>query len=214
MSSDQWRLALTANELAKVKSMAVAEPELLRRPINGVSPLMQALYHRAEKVAAWLRDQAIEFSIHEAAALGDTGALARIVGAEPGTVSAEAADGFTPLHLAAFFGRPKAVTFLVATGADPDAVAGNPTRVRPLHSAAASRNAATVHAVLKGRPDVNAQQAGGFTALHAAALHGNEAMVDLLLGAGADTAIKTEDGRTAVDFAREGGFEALAERLA
>lgn len=214
MSSNQWRLALTANELAKVKSMAVAEPELLRLPIDGVSPLMQALYHRAEKVAAWLRDQAIEFSIHEAAALGDTEALARIVGAEPGTVSAEAADGFTPLHLAAFFGHPKAITLLVATGADPDAVAGNPTRVRPLHSAVASRNAAAVHAVLEGQPDVNAQQAGGFTALHAAALHGDEAMVDMLLKAHADDSLPAEDGRIAADFAREGGFEALAERLA
>lgn len=214
MSSDEWRQAITGNELSTVMSMAAADPELLSRPIDGVSPLMQALYHRAEDVAAWLREHAIAFTLHESAALGDTGAMERTLSAEPESVSEYAPDGFTPLHLAAFFGHAKAVTLLLTAGADANAPAGKPMRVRPLHSAVASRDAATVHAVLNGGPDVDAQQAGGFTALHAAALHGDEAMVDMLLKAHADDGLPAGDGRIAADFAREGGFEALAERLA
>lgn len=213
MSSDEWREALTGNQLAQVKSLASRDPELLARPIDGVSPLMQALYHKALDVAAWLREYAIELTVHEAAALGDTEALERILNAERPSAIVHAADGFTPLHLAAFFGHPKAVTLLISSGADVNSVAQNPTRVRPLHSAVASRNAATVYAVLDGSPDVNAKQAGGFTALHAAALHGDETMVDLLLKARADASIAADDGRTAAGFAREGGHDALAERL-
>lgn len=213
MSSDEWRKALAGNELSMVKSLASGDPELLARPIDGVSPLMQALYHRAMDVAAWLREYAIELTVHEAAALGDVEALERILGADPNCKNEHARDGFTPLHLAAFFGHPRAVTLLAGKGADVNALAENPTRVRPLHSAVASGDSATVHAVLDGGPDVNARQAGGFTALHAAALHGDERMVDLLLKARADTTIAADDGRKAADFARDGGFEALAGRL-
>lgn len=213
MSSDEWRKALTGNELPAVKSLASRTPELLARPVDGVTPLMQALYHRAMDVAAWLRENSIELSIHEAAALGDVATLQRVLGAAPGSASEQASDGFTPLHLAAFFGHPRAVGLLLAEGADVDAVAGNPTSVRPLHSAAASRDAATVQAVLDGGPDVNARQAGGYTALHAAAMHGNEAMVTMLIEARADVTVAADDGRTAADFARDGGFGELAGRL-
>lgn len=213
MSSDEWRKALTGNELSTVKSLASGDPELLARPIDGVSPMMQALYHRATDVAAWLRDYAIELTVHEAAALGDVEALERILSADPACINEHARDGFMPLHLAAFFGHPRAVTLLLANGAEVNAIAENPTRVRPLHSAVASRHTTAVHAILDAGPDVNAKQAGGFTALHAAALHGDEAMVALLLEARADTSIAADDGRTAADFAREGGFDALAGKL-
>lgn len=45
--------------------------------------------------------------------------------------------------------------------------------------------------------DVNARQAGGFTALHAAAQHGNAQLERYLLEHGADAAAATDDGRTA-----------------
>lgn len=213
MDQAEWKSALHRGDLETVRTLAMADPELLARPVDGVSPLLQALYHGGSEVAAWLRDYAVALTVHEAAAVGDTAALEKLLASDSDAVRAVAADGFTPVHLAAFFGHPKAVTLLIGAGADVDAVADNPSRVRPLHSAVASRNAAAVHAVLDGSPEVDARQAGGFTALHAAALHGDEAMVDMLLGAHADVAIQADDGRSAADFARAGGFEALADRL-
>ena len=53
------------------------------------------------------------------------------------TCPSRGGDGFTPLHLAAFFGGADAVRAILARGADPDADADNPPGVRPIHSAAA-----------------------------------------------------------------------------
>ena len=52
-------------------------------------------------------------------------------------LSVRGGDGFTPLHLAAFFGGADAVRAILATGADPDADAENTFKVRPIHSAVA-----------------------------------------------------------------------------
>lgn len=48
------------------------------------------------------------------------------------------ADGFTPLHWAAFCNRSEVARQLIDHGADVNAVAENDSRVRPLHGAAAS----------------------------------------------------------------------------
>lgn len=214
MSSREWEEAIAADDLGRVRALAGEQPERLRGPLaSGVSPLMHALYHRARKVAGWLHDSSAAVDVFEAAALGECEALANLLQGEPDLANARAADGFTPLHLACFFARPLAVGVLLRFGADADAEARNPGRVTPLHSAAASRDAHTVSALLEGGPHVDARQAGGFTALHSAAMHGNEAIARTLLEAGADPAVRDERGRDAAAFAREGGFANLAIRL-
>ena len=64
-------------------------------------------------------------------------------------------DGFTPLHLAAFFGGAEAVRAILARGADPDADADNPLGVRPIHSAAAVGDIESVRALLEAGADPN-----------------------------------------------------------
>jgi ankyrin repeat protein len=151
--------------------------------------------------------------VFEAAAVGDGARLAALLDLDPALVSAEAEDGFTPLHLAAFFRHPEAVRLLLGRGAPVDAVAANPSRVRPLHSAAAGRDADCLRLLVEAGADVNARQHGGWTAIHAAAQHGDEAAVDLLLARGADPNVTHDGGRTPADLAREAGHAALAERL-
>ena len=77
-------------------------------------------------------------------------------------------DGFTPLHLAAFFGGAEAVRAILARGADPDADADNTFGVRPIHSAAAVGDHASVRALLEAGADPNVEQQGGHTPLDAA----------------------------------------------
>ena len=96
--------------------------------------------------------------------------------------------------------------------ADVDALASNPTQLRPVHSATAGRDLETVLALLAAKPDVNARQIRGFVALHSAALSGDLTIAEALLGAGADRSLRAEDGKDALTFAREGKHAEL-ERL-
>ncbi|HEX2043005.1 MAG TPA: ankyrin repeat domain-containing protein, partial [Acidimicrobiales bacterium] len=54
---------------------------------------------------------------------------------QPELAHASAADGFTPLQLASFFGHPAAVRVLLDRGADVGAVSANPMHLQALHSA-------------------------------------------------------------------------------
>jgi ankyrin repeat protein len=156
-----------------------------------------------------------ELDVFEASALGRTERVGELLDADPGLVSAWTEDGFTPLHLAAFFRRPDTARLLVDRGALVDVVARNDRlRVTPLQSAAAAREEETAALLLERGADPNARQLGGFTALHAAAQNGDGPLAELLLAHGADPALGADDGRTAADFARDGGHAALAERLA
>ena len=110
-----------------------------------------------------------ELDVFEASALGRVQRLEELLDAEPGLVAAWAEDGFTALHLAAFFRHPEAARLLVERGALVDVVARNKDlQVTPLQSAAASREEETAALLLERGADPNVQQRGGFTALHAA----------------------------------------------
>jgi ankyrin repeat protein len=180
-----------------------------------LSELLTAVYNGDQARVDELLAGDPELDVFEAAALGRVERLEPLLDAEPGLVSAWAEDGFTPLHLAAFFRHPEAARFLVERGALVDVVARNAElEVTPLQSAAASREEETAALLLERGADPNVQQRGGFTALHAAAQNGDEPLAELLLVHGADRTIVADDGRTAADFARDAGHDGLAARLA
>ncbi len=152
--------------------------------------------------------------VFEAAAVGDTARLAALLDLDPARVAAYAEDGFTPLHLAAFFGHADALRLLLDRGAPVDAVATNPMRVRPLHSAAAGPHPECVRLLVEAGAEVDARQHGGWTPLHAVAQNGDAASVDLLLGRGADPALANDAGQTAESLARAAGHAAIADAIA
>jgi ankyrin repeat protein len=179
-----------------------------------LSELLQAVYEGDEARVAVLLAEDPELDVFEAAALGRTERLRELVDAEPELARAWAEDGFTPLHLAAFFRQPEAASFLLERGAEVDLPARNEMRVTPLGSAAAASNTETARRLLERGADPNARQEGGFTPIHAAAQNGNKELVDLLLAHDADPSLATDDGRTAAGFARDAGHEELGARLA
>jgi ankyrin repeat protein len=134
----------------------------------------------------------------------------QLIAADSAAVSGWAADGFQPLHLAAFFGHPSIAAMLIANRADPNSVARNAMAVCPLHSAAANRSCETVRLLLEHGANPNTKQHGGWTALHAAALHNDLNMIRLLLDHGADPHVKSDEGQTAADLANSKSFSEAA----
>jgi ankyrin repeat protein len=177
-----------------------------------VSPVLQPLYEGRRDEAELLAG-ATELDVFEAAALDRVDRLKTLLADDGELARAVSADGFTPLHLAAFFAAPRAAQILVERGAEIDAIADNPMRVTPLHSAAAARQIEIARLLLEHGADPNARQHGGFAPIHAAAQNGDAELVELLLERGADPALRTEGGRDAADFAAEAGQDELAMRL-
>ena len=150
----------------------------------------------------------------EAAALGDAARVSEALGEEAPDPNAVTDDGFTALHLAAFFsGDAACARALLDAGADPDALATNETGLRPINSAAAASSLAVVAALIERGADVDAAQHGGYTPLHSAAANGNDELVDMLLGAGADPGRLADSGEGAAELARQRGHPDLARRL-
>ena len=116
--------------------------------------------------------------------------------------------------MAAGFGTPGAVRALLSAGADVNALSRNPQKNQPLHAAVAlGKNPDIVNLLLASGAQVNAPQAGGFTALFSAAAADCRPLADLLVAHGADPAHKSDEGKTAADFARERGHTEMADWL-
>src|SRR6187200_1553127 len=107
--------AITAGELP-------ADPNA--RDENGVSALLLTFYLRRPEAREALLAAGAAVGPLEAAAMGD---VERLKGAD---LSVRGGDGFTPLHLAAFFGGADAVRALLATGFPADADDENTFGVR------------------------------------------------------------------------------------
>jgi ankyrin repeat protein len=202
-------------DASRLAGLLAADPTLAEaRSENGLSLLIQACYHRKPELVDMLRAARTSLDLFEAASVaGAEDRGAELLAADPALATAWSGDGFTALHLAAFFDREPMARLLLERGADRDAVARNPMSVRPLHSAAASRSGAIVALLLDRGADVNAQQAGGWTALHAAAMFGDLPMVERLLDRGAEAGRANDQGKTALDLAVEKGHTEVAAVL-
>lgn len=205
--------AVEAGDAVRVSELVAAEPELASsRNDEGVSALMLARYRSDRSTLDALLAADPDLDVHESAALGYLDRLRALI-EEPDALSALSADGYTPLHFAAFFAKPEAARILIDAGAPVDTVAQNESRVQPLHSAAAGRQVDICRLLIAAGADVNARENGGFTPLHAAAQNGDPETVELLLSAGADPGARTDDGRTAAELADADSHPDVARRL-
>src|SRR6266849_1846314 len=106
--------AIKAGEFERVKAMVSADPTLIdARSGTGDSAILTAVYHRQKEIVNLLVARGASMSIFEACAAGEIERVERLLAESasgaagaPG-VNSYSADGWTPLHLAAFFGHAK-----------------------------------------------------------------------------------------------------------
>lgn len=157
--------ACRRNDLERVQSLVAADPTLLtRQDPNGETPLLAALYRRQAAVVDWLATQQWDRTIHEAAAIDDVDRVATLLSAAPGNVSTHSPDGWTPLHLAAFFGADRVAALLLTHGADLQRLSRNAMANTPLHAALAARQLDLVHRLLAAGASPT-QECAGYTPL-------------------------------------------------
>jgi ankyrin repeat protein len=213
-TEDDLFALIAATDVRAVRGLLEDQPWLATdRDEDGVSALMRARYQMDRGLVAAVRAHVAELDVFESAAFGDLDRLSELFATEPDLVNATSGDGFTPLHLAAFFGQTDAVRLLLARGAEPDVRGQGWMTGTALSAAAAGGHTAIVLLLLEVGVDPNVQQAQGFTPLHAAAQNADLEAVRALLDAGADPAIVTEEGVTAAELAEQAGDLVTVETL-
>jgi ankyrin repeat protein len=203
---DELLAAIDAGDAAQVRAIVDADPRLaMVRDDDGVSALMRTRYRSDQAMVEALLPSAGDLDVFEAVTFGELDRVTELWIFDPAIVAARSGDGFTPLHLAAFFGQTEALGFLLERGAEVDAVGTGWMTGTPLHAAASGRHAEAIARLLSAgaRPDV--RQAGGWTPLHAAAMNGDERSTRLLLDAGADPAVVNDEGVGAAVLAERSG---------
>jgi ankyrin repeat protein len=212
--------AIKAGEFERVKAMVSADPTLIdARSRTGDSAILTAVYHRQKEIVNLLVARGATLTIFEACAAGELERVERLLeeragngGSTPG-VHDYSADGWTPLHLAAFFGQAKVAELLLAHDADAAAKSRNANGNTPLHAALAG-NHKFVAALLIGRgADVNAADAQGWRPLHLAAANNNMDAMKQLIAQGADVHAANGEAKTALSIATEKNHREAAALL-
>jgi ankyrin repeat protein len=207
--------AIDAGDVERVRALLASDPELAHaRDAEGVSALMRARYRLDHDLTDVVRSHVEEMDLFDAAAAGDVDRVTEALSDDPASVGARSGDGFTALHLAAFFGRVEAARLLASRAADVDARGTGWMTGTALHSAVSGGHAEIVGVLLEAGADPNARQSGGWAALHAAARNGDLASVTLLLAAGSDPAATSDDGMSVLEMARGGGDAATVATIA
>ncbi|HKC66181.1 MAG TPA: ankyrin repeat domain-containing protein [Pyrinomonadaceae bacterium] len=206
--------AVTDGDAAKVRELLKKNPSLAKaKGQDGVSALLQAVYHGRDSVVSLLLASGIELDIFEAAATGRAERVRALLKSKPYLANAFATDGFTPLGLAAFFGHEEAVKVLLDGGAEVNVSSRNALKAVPLRSAAVAGHLDIARLLIARGADVNARGEGGQTPLHEVAGGGRIEFAKLLLDHGADINARGDDGKTPLTVALESRQTEMANFL-
>lgn len=203
-----------SDDVFALTTMINENPELAdSRNDQGVPAVLVAIYYDRKDVINLLLTSGAKVDAFIAAALGNVAKLEKALAKDPASLTAHSTDGWTALHLAAFFGRKDAVAYLLNAGANVLARSTNAMNNHPLHAAAAGRSRDIVAMLLDKGADINATQHGGWTPLHAAAQNGDIEMTKVLLTHGARTNIRADNGQLPLDLAMCNGNQPIVDLL-
>ncbi len=213
MQTDEFVKAAKDGDLDEMRRLFSAEPGVLAsRGATGETALMGALYNRREAVVEWLVASGVPLDIFAAASLGDVAALAPLT-ASADAVASYSYDGWTPLHLAAFFGRRAAAEALLGAGAAIDAVSRNALANTPLHAAVAGGQVDVSLMLIEAGADIHAQDAGRHTPFHLAAEAGYVPIARALFDRGADAHVVDAEDRTPLSRAVAKGHAEIVDLI-
>ena len=196
--------AIKAGEYERVKAMVSAEPTLIdARGRTGESAILTAVYHRQKEIVNLLVARGAALTLFEACAAGEVERAERSMANDGSAINAFSVDGWTPLHLAAYFGHTKIAEMLISRGASVNACSRNSTGNTPLHAALAGNHKLVAGLLLGHGADVNAADAAGWRPLHLAAANNNIDAVNTLIAQGADVNAPNGEAQTALSLAQE-----------
>ena len=206
--------AAKKGDVGAVRRLAAQDPALCGfRAASGETPLMTALYRGHHGVVETLVELGAPLDIFAAAALGRLDLLQTRMAERPAAIDEFAFDGWTPLHLAAFFGHTACVARLLDAGTAITAVSANSLRNTPLHAAIAGGHVEAALMLIKRGADVHAADAGGHTPLHIAAEAGYVRVVEALLARGADPLAVDAEDKTPLSRAAARNHHAIVDLI-
>lgn len=181
--------AVQEGDRAAVERLLDADPGLANaRDASGRSILMVATYCGRREIFEMLLARGAGVNVFEASAIGLKERVDEQVAQDPALINAYSDDGWTPLHLAAYFGHRAVAESLLDRGADVNARSRSTTFGRentPLHAAAANRQTSTAELLMERGAEINARDGSGLTPLALAAGTRNDILMILLLERGA-----------------------------
>jgi uncharacterized protein len=210
---NQFFDAIRTGDRDEVERLLLLDTSLVHAKEKGLSPVMIAAYRLEPNLADFLADKTVTLNIFEAAAIGRTTHLVRLLARNPDLVNAFADDGFHPLGLACFFGHLEAAEYLVRAGAAVNTPSNNELHATPLQSVVAGGHAPIVRMLLKNGAQPNVRERGGGSPLHAAATNGDTESIQILILAGADLHLRDDNGKRPVELAEEKGHPRAVEIL-
>ncbi len=180
---------------------------------SGQNAFLLAKYYRQPQIADYLLSLGPTLDLFGYCVAGRLKDVTDEIDRDKSLLQAHSPDGWTPLHLAAFFGQSDLAGALLDRGADVNARSTNSMRNTPLHAAAAGGQIELMRMLLTRGADPNASQEGGWTALHSAAQSGNGEMIELLLAHGAHINARAANNQAPLDLALTKGHQDIARLL-
>ena len=214
IQADEFLESVQNGEVAKVRQLLAANPELAENKTkNGVSVILQALYYGHPNVAQAIGEKKKGLDIFEAGVLGNLDRVKTLVTNDRSASNSYSPDGFSVLALAAYLGQKHVTEYLIANGADLNAVAKNPTGFTALTGATANNHTEIAKLLVNHGANVNHRYEEGASPLMEAAHNGNVELVRFFLEKGADPNPKTKDGKSPLSLAREKNHSVVVEIL-